>query len=212
MPEGTEANDLSCSECASLYELKSKSSPILKKVADAGYAAMMRAIRTNHTPNLLLLHYEKPQWVVKNLVLIPHFAFPESAVEKRNPLRESAQRHGHILCNIVLKNIPSEAKISLVANGVVVPPNRIREQFKRIEPLKKFRAKKRSWTIDVLRVVQSLDRQQFTNDDVYAFEHELQELHPDNRHIRDKIRQQLQKLRDRNLLLHIGRNRWQLPG
>jgi hypothetical protein len=29
--------------------------------------------------------------------------------------------------------------------------------------------------------------------------------------VKDKIRQQLQVLRDRNLLLHIDRNRWRLP-
>lgn len=211
MPEGTEANDLTCSDCDLLYELKSKSSPILNKVSDAGYAAMMRAIRTNRTPNLLLLHYEKPQWVVKNLTLIPHFAFPESAIEKRNPLHDSARRHGHILCNIVLTNIPNDAKIPLVRNGVVVSQNQIREHFRRIEPLKRFRSRKRSWPLDVLRIVESLGKSTFSNDDVYAFEHALQELHPNNRHIRDKIRQQLQKLRDRNLLLHVGRNCWRLP-
>jgi hypothetical protein len=38
-------------------------------------------------------------------------------------------------------------------------------------------------------------------------------FHPrnDNEHVKAKIRQQLQELRDRNLLLHIGRNCWRLP-
>jgi hypothetical protein len=52
---------------------------------------------------------------------------------------------------------------------------------------------------------------QFSTSDVYAFEPELAGLHPDNGHVKDKIRQQLQELRDRNLLLHIGRNCWRLP-
>jgi predicted Rdx family selenoprotein len=47
--------------------------------------------------------------------------------------------------------------------------------------------------------------------DAYIFERELEQLHPDNRNIKAKIRQQLQELRDRNLLLHIDRNRWRLP-
>jgi len=51
----------------------------------------------------------------------------------------------------------------------------------------------------------------FSTSDVYAFERELAELHPDNEHVKEKIRQQLQELRDRNLLLHIGRNCWRLP-
>ncbi|HXC98166.1 MAG TPA: hypothetical protein VN048_02410 [Verrucomicrobiae bacterium] len=51
---------------------------------------------------------------------------------------------------------------------------------------------------------------EFTNQDIYAFERELETLHPGNRHIRDKIRQQLQILRDRGFLRHLSRNRWQV--
>ena len=52
---------------------------------------------------------------------------------------------------------------------------------------------------------------EFSNEDIYAFERELEALHPGNRHIRDKIRQQLQVLRDRGFLLHVARNRWRIP-
>jgi len=43
------------------------------------------------------------------------------------------------------------------------------------------------------------------------FTRELEKLHPDNRHVRDKIRQQLQVLRDAGLLLHVERGIWRLP-
>ena len=33
-----------------------------------------------------------------------------------------------------------------------------------------------------------------------------------NRHVRDKIRQQLQVLRDAKLLVHVGSGVWRLPG
>jgi type II restriction enzyme len=39
----------------------------------------------------------------------------------------------------------------------------------------------------------------------------LEKLHPDNRHVKDKIRQQLQVLRDAGLLIHLGRGEWRLP-
>ncbi|MGB7749287.1 MAG: hypothetical protein WBN75_18595 [Verrucomicrobiia bacterium] len=52
---------------------------------------------------------------------------------------------------------------------------------------------------------------QFTTTDAYAFTRELEKLHPDNRHVRDKIRQQLQMLRDAGLLLHVERGVWRLP-
>ena len=50
----------------------------------------------------------------------------------------------------------------------------------------------------------------FTNEDIYAFASELEKLHPDNRHIRDKIRQQLQVLRDTGFLTHVGHGEWRL--
>ena len=40
----------------------------------------------------------------------------------------------------------------------------------------------------------------FTLNDLYAFEARLSALHPTNRHVREKIRQQLQVLRDRGWL------------
>jgi len=60
----------------------------------------------------------------------------------------------------------------------------------------------------------------FTNQDIYAFERELEKLHPDppssdfgatsNRHIKDKIRQQLQNLARAGFLTHAGRNDWRV--
>ena len=52
---------------------------------------------------------------------------------------------------------------------------------------------------------------EFRNGEIYAFTRELGQLHPDNRHVRDKIRRQLQVLRDAGLLLHIEAGRWRLP-
>ena len=52
----------------------------------------------------------------------------------------------------------------------------------------------------------------FTTADAYSFTGELEKLHPDNRHVKDKIRQQLQVLRDAGLLIQLGRGEWRLPG
>jgi len=60
----------------------------------------------------------------------------------------------------------------------------------------------------VLNMVESLGRNEFELADVYAHEHTLARLHPDNRHVRDKIRQQLQILRDKGLLDFLGHGRY----
>jgi type II restriction enzyme len=81
----------------------------------------------------------------------------------------------------------------------------------RLCPLEKLQVEKRGWTLDVLQVVQSLGKLEFTLADVYAHAAALARLHPNNAHIRDKIRQQLQVLRDLGLLTFLGSGSYRLP-
>jgi type II restriction enzyme len=89
-----------------------------------------------------------------------------------------------------------------------VTPAKVRQQFARLRPLKELSVKERGWTLDVLRVVQSLGRKEFKTSDMYEYVRQLEKLHPDNRHVRDKIRQQLQVLRDRGFLAQVERGMW----
>jgi type II restriction enzyme len=206
----TAAFDFLCPNCKLPFQLKSKSSPIGDRIVDAAYSAMMRAILEDRTPNLYALHYSRIFWQVRDLILVPHFAFSASAIEARKPLALGARRAGWVGCNIVLKNIPSDAKIKLVSDGVSTTPRQVRESFHRLRPLKEISPAERGWTLDVLTIVRSLGRKEFSNNDIYAFEYQLERLHPNNRHIRDKIRQQLQVLRDRGFLVQVHRGIWAL--
>lgn len=207
-PNNTAAFDFVCPNCGLPYQLKSKRTPIGERIVDAAYQAMMRAISEDRTPNLYALHYNKASWQVRNLILVPHFAFSASAVEARKPLAAGARRAGWVGCNIVLKNIPPDARIRLVTDGVPVPSRQVHESFIRLKPLKEITPNERGWTLDVLKVVRALGRKEFTNRDVYEFEAQLERLHPHNRHVRDKIRQQLQVLRDRGFLVQVQRGIW----
>jgi type II restriction enzyme len=60
----------------------------------------------------------------------------------------------------------------------------------------------------VLRVVQSLGKKEFKTSDMYEYVRHFEKLHPDNRHVRDKTRQQLQVLRDRGFLRQVERGVW----
>ena len=51
---------------------------------------------------------------------------------------------------------------------------------------------KRGWTLDVLKVVRSLNKVEFSLSDVYSHTDDLQRLQPKNKHVHEKIRQQLQ--------------------
>lgn len=68
----------------------------------------------------------------------------------------------------------------------------------------------RGWTLTVMKCIDRLDKKDFLLDDVYKFEEELKRAYPGNKHIKDKIRQQLQILRDKGYLEFIGRGKYRL--
>jgi type II restriction enzyme len=73
-----------------------------------------------------------------------------------------------------------------------------------MRPLEELKAEARGWTLDVLNVVRGLGRREFSLAEVYAHESELARLHPGNRFVRPKIRQQLQILRDLGFVQFLG--------
>jgi type II restriction enzyme len=105
---------------------------------------------------------------------------------------------------------PADAD-ACATNTVITSPEEVRAKYKRVKPLENISVTQRGWTLDVLNAIRRLGKTEFTTADTYAFTRELERLHPDNRHVRDKIRQQLQVLRDLGLLLHVERGIWRLP-
>jgi type II restriction enzyme len=175
------------------------------KVMDSEYNTMMRAIESNRSPNLILMHYSTDILQVQDLLLIPRQLIVPSTIEKRNPLNLTARRAGWTGCNILLQNIPSTAQLFAVRTFRVREPNEIREEWKRLAFVKEIGSEARGWVVDVLRCIQSLEKKQFTLREMYnRFEQELSKLHPQNRHVRPKIRQQLQVLRDRGIIRFVG--------
>lgn len=66
--------DFSCPRCAQPFQLKSLKHWLPKRIVDAGYDAMVRCIRADMAPNLLVLNYTS-DWLVRNLLLIPRVFF-----------------------------------------------------------------------------------------------------------------------------------------
>jgi len=209
---GHPASDYSCPKCRFWFQLKSQKSRIGDSITDGAYRAMMDAIKRDELPSFYFMQYDLVTWSVRNLLLVPHFAFPPSAIIKRKPLSATARRAGWVGCNFALNRIPDSARIPVVNDGSITSPAGVRQQYQLVrKQVEGLTVKQRGWRLDVLRVIQSMGKAEFSTSDAYAFERELEQLHPDNRNIKAKIRQQLQELRDRNLLLHIDHNRWRLP-
>lgn len=176
---------------------------------DAGFDAMMQAVQSDDNPNLLVMQYSAA-WKVSNLLLVPSFFFSASSIEKRNPLGPTARRAGWVGCNILLSAIAPEGKLHIVSNGAPTSATTIRQKYQHLRPLSQLEATSRGWTLDVLNVVSQFRSRPFELSEVYQFEAHFAVLHPENHRIREKIRQQLQILRDLNLLQFLGRGRYSL--
>ncbi len=200
--------DFFCQECAEEYELKSKKTTIRNKINGGAYTAMIERIEAVNNPNFFFLQYGKADLQVKNLILVPKHFFSAGVIEKRRPLAASARRAGWTGCNILLRDIPQEGRIFLVRDGQIRKTKEVLSMVRGTVFLREYRLDARGWILDVLRCVNKIEGRDFTLKQMYAFETQLAEKHPENHHIKDKIRQQLQLLRDKGILEFNGRGRY----
>jgi type II restriction enzyme len=168
---------------------------------------MKLAILKDRAPHLFLLHYDLNNWSVKTLILIPRFVFSLAAIERKKPLAPTAKRAGWVGCYILVEAL---AKISIIADGKTIAPDVVRQHFGRVRPLERIETAQREWALDVLAVVRSLNKKVFSLKEAYSFESRLAHLHPENHHIREKIRQQLQVLRDHGFIEFLGHGEYRL--
>lgn len=205
-PNNQPVADFFCSNCREDYELKSKQNSVGTKILDGAYRTKMKRLRSSTNPNLFVLNYSLQNLAVINFFVIPkHFFVPE-IIEKRKPLAATARRSNWIGSNILLQKIPQFGKIFIVKQQRVEPKEKVLAVWKKTLFLREEKEiSARGWLLDVIRCIEKIGKQEFTLNDVYAFEHELSVLHPNNKHIKDKIRQQLQVLRDNGYLDFISR-------
>ncbi len=200
--------DFYCSKCNEEYELKSKNGNISNKIADGAYETMINRINSSNNPNLFVMQYDKINLTVQNLIIIPKYFFIQEIIEKRNPLSENARRAGWIGCNIILKQIPTEGKIYIVKDKIDRPAELIINEVRNTSFIEEYKLNERSWILDIFNCIDKIRSVNFTLEQVYAFEKELSIKHPDNHHIKDKIRQQLQLLRDKNIIEFCGKGNY----
>jgi len=201
--------DFYCPHCKAEFEQKSKDSKharIPKTVAGGAYSAMEARLLSETNPHLFVLTYADGK--VNNLLLVPKHFFTMSVVKKRKPLSATAVRAGWTGSNILLDEIPESGRIYIIKNGVEENPLDVLKKYKLTLPLKTVAQAKRGWLMDVLKCVEAIPTADFTLADVYAFSSDLEKKHPGNAHIKDKIRQQLQTLRDKGFIDFVSRGNY----
>ncbi len=197
--------DFDCPDCKASYQLKSKDKAFGRSVSNSAYGPKMRAIQDGQAPNYMFLRYCSERWVVMDLFIVPGFFITPAIVEKRRPLGPKARRAGWVGSNILLRALPGDARVSVVVDETVLLTQDVRNAWSRFAFLGQGENAKGGWTADILMCVRKM--QEMTNSDEFvlqdfyrAFEDYLGGLHPENRNVQPKIRQQLQILRDNGVL------------
>jgi len=208
---GARVVDFVCPACGAEFQVKAKSGRLGRKVRDAAYRPMVERARANRSPHFAFLSYDRRAWRVGGVFLVPgHFVTPQ-VIERCKPLSGGARRAGWVGCNILLDRIDPGGRVTVVGDGGARTPEAVRRDWARFAWLSESKGKDaevRGWTLDVLRCVRTFGGRVFTAKDLYAFERHLAALHPNNRNVRAKIRQQLQILRDRGIVRFLGRGRY----
>ena len=201
---GYEANhkvdEFHCPRCGARYQLKARAGPFGLRVTGAAYGPLIEAVRTRKVPHYVLLSYDPQTLQVMSVEVLPRHFLTESAVVARRPLGPGARRAGWVGCTISLEKLPSDARIRLLSDGRLRQRDRVRGDFARFAFLDQASGDSQGWLIDVLTCVRSLGQECFTLFDLYGAAGALQVLHPSNRHVKEKIRQQLQVLRNKGIV------------
>jgi type II restriction enzyme len=200
--------DFFCAVCKEDFELKSKIGSIGRKIPDGAYRTMIERINSDENPNFFFLTYNQRDYFVNDFLIIPKHFFQSEIIEERPPLAPTARRAGWIGCNIDLQRIPELGRIFLVKNTVVADKENVLQTWRKTISLRKKSVEAKGWTLDVLKCLDRISLTDFTLDDVYKFEAELKAKHPENNFVKDKIRQQLQILRDMNIIEFVSRGKY----
>jgi type II restriction enzyme len=189
-PNNARANDFHCLACGAQYELKSGKGAFGPTIPDGAFASMMERIKRQGG----------------GLGRSRHVVGSRAVPYARRHLAAPARRAGWVGCNIRIADIPAAGRIAVVRDGAPMPRAAVVAGLQRAAAATGDLAA-RSWFVDTLRCVERLEPE-FTLSQVYAFEAEMQARHPSNQHVRPKLRQQLQRLRDAGLLVFLGDGRY----
>lgn len=203
--------DFYCKKCSEDFELKSKKGRMGKKVSAGAYSQMIKRINSSQKPNFFFMGYMIEVWGVNDFFVVPKHFFTSNIIEKRKPLTESARRAGWIGSNILFSRIPKAGQIFYIENGKEIDKKDVLEKWQKtifLKQIKKFDAK--GWILDIMNCIDSLNKKEFTLQDIYALEKDLSAIHPENRNIKPKIRQQLQFLRGKGYLEFIESGKYRL--
>ena len=99
----------------------------------------------------------------------------------------------------------------MIENSRIIEPDKVQKVWQKTTFLGlQNTIESRGWTLDVMKCIELLGLKSFNLQQLYQYGPYLSERHPDNNHVKDKIRQQLQILRDKGILEFTSRGKYGL--
>jgi len=202
--------DFYCKKCSEDFELKSKKGKIGKKITARAYSKMIERLDSKQKPHFFFMGY-LTTLLVDDFFVVPKYFFVPEIIEKRKALAETARRAGWIGSNILFFKIPTAGKIFYIENGEEISKKEVLQKWQKTVFLKKIdKPELKGWILDTMNCIESLEKKEFSLSEIYQFENDLEKIHPENKNIKAKIRQQLQFLRDKGYLEFIATGKYKL--
>ncbi len=203
--------DFYCKKCLEEFELKSKKGKIGKKIPAGAYSKMIERLSSAEKPNFFFMGYIAGDYFVNDFFVVPKYFFVSSIIEKRKALSKNAKRAGWIGSNILFSKIPNSGKIYYIENGKEFSKTDVLEKWNKTIFLKEIKKDNlKGWILDIMNCIESLNKKDFSLSEIYVFEKNLSILHPENKNIKAKIRQQLQFLRDKGYIEFLEKGKYRL--
>jgi type II restriction enzyme len=196
--------DFYCIKCSEEFELKSKNGKFSNTINDGAYSTMIERINSNKNPNFFFLTYSR-NWQVENFLIIPKQFFTTDIIIKRKPLSITAKRAGWVGCNIDISSVVEAGKVFIVKDSKLIDKKVVEYSFSKTLFLRGKTTESKGWLLDIMACVDLIKKETFSLEDVYIFEQKLKLKYPNNNFIKDKIRQQLQLLRDKGIIEFVNR-------
>ncbi len=167
------------------------------------------SIVKNNSQLFLFLTTSKEYPVQKFFDFFPsHFFSTRFLLLRVNPFSsECPTKQVGLVAILTYAKYPNRGKVFLVKDQQVIPRENVTQHFQKTLFLRKQSMASRGWTLDIWQCIDRLD-DSFSLNQVYAFADELQLKHPENNHVKDKVRQQLQVLRDKGIIEFVSRGHY----
>lgn len=118
-----------------------------------------------------------------------------------NPLTGQISREEIATAKKIIESIPKQKQIKFPKFLTVKPLEDVDVYTGGVESIAK---NLEGWKLDVFNCLLKIKSSNFRLKDIYDFEDRLKVLHPENRNVRPKVRQQLQLLRDIGLIEFVS--------